>query len=74
MSLIISYTFLSLFGTRQDSAATPLQVQRLLFALVAEKLKSLRPPWVTKEQAQAVYDQDNKVTDSESDAHPQIIV
>ena len=74
MSLIISYTFLSLFGTKQDSAATLLQVQRLFFALVVGKLKSLRPSWVTKDHAQAVCDQDNRVTDSESDAHPWIIL
>ena len=49
----------------------PLRVPCLLFV---EKLKSLRLPWVTKEQVQAVKDEDNRVIDSVSDAHPWLVL
>lgn len=60
-------------GKEQNPVPLPTLVQRPLHVpchLFVEKLKSLRLPWVTREQVQAVKDEDNRVIDTVSDAYP----
>ena len=68
---IYIHTYICTELTEQNPVGQPFtKVKVALCLLFLEKPKSLRPPRVTKEQVQAVNDQDNRVTASfMSDAH-----